>query len=104
MFNIAVTYQGYRAGNFRLKVVKPQRLPGMPLMYQWNVLAPGTPFHESTRSLVGLIEIGILSEAKLRNDPMVLWYLENLKPVSQALEFLTTPDELNEVAAARLGH
>lgn len=43
-----------------LKYIGKQCFPGVEPIRLWNVVCVGHPFHESTRSVEGLKELGIL--------------------------------------------
>ena len=46
-----------------LRYVGKQKWPGNPDMRLWNIIQPGSPWHQSTRSLEGLQELGIVPKA-----------------------------------------
>lgn len=44
-----------------LKYIGKQEFPGYAPLRMWNIIQPGNPYHQSTRTLEGLIELGIIN-------------------------------------------
>lgn len=61
-----------RVNAMRLKYIGKQEWgPGVAPLRLWNIICPGHPFHQSTRSLGGLLELGIVS--KTLNLKLTKW-------------------------------